>query len=143
MIKCECVPGSRYLHGNDALIAEGLLDSTLGDAGNLIGLADPIDFGFAQLEDGIDDRSHRHLPRIEFFPLAAHRDQHQQRKPAGARKRQHVDAIAEAARLHQQRGALSAEPGAGSERNPFFFGCENDVVDVHIGAAAVDQARMT
>ena len=94
------------------------------------GVRHAIDFRLAQLEHRIDDRAHRHLPGIELLPLAAHGDQHQQRKAAGPCKRQHVDAIAEPARLHQQRGALAAEPGAGGQRHALLLGGEHDVADV-------------
>ena len=38
-----------------------------------------VDEDIAQLEGGLGLRPHRHLPRIEFPPLAAHRHQHRQR----------------------------------------------------------------
>ena len=106
------------------------------------GIVHAINFRLAQFEHRIDDRSHRHLPGIELLPLAAHRDEHQQRKTAGPRQREHVDAIAEAARLHQQRGALAAEPGARGQRDALLFRGEHDVTDFIVGAASVDQARM-
>src|SRR5262249_36633173 len=87
----------RQDYGSDALIAESLLDGAFSSAGNFAGNTHAVNFRFAQLEHRIDDRSHRHLPRIELLPLAAHRDKHEQRKPTGARQRKHVDAIAEPA----------------------------------------------
>src|SRR5665811_1522254 len=73
----------RQQHGGDALVAEHVLHGALGRAFDLVCVAHAIDFRLAQLEHRIDDRSHRHLPGIELLPLAAHGDQHQQRKPAG------------------------------------------------------------
>src|SRR6185312_13977598 len=59
-----------------------------------------------------------------------------------AREREHVDAIAGAARLHQQHGAFAAEPGARGERHAFFFGREHDIANFGVGAAALDEPRM-
>ena len=56
---------------------------------------------------------HRDLPRIELGPFAAHRHQRQERQAAACGQREHVHAIADAARLHQQHRAVAAEPGAG------------------------------
>ena len=51
-------------------------------------------------------------------------------------QRQHVDAVADAARLHQQRGALAAEPGAGDQRDAFLLGGQHDVGDGRVGLHA-------
>ena len=71
-------------------------------------------------------RSHRHLPGIELAPFAAHRHQRQERKAEDLRQRQHVDAIADAARLHQQHAALAAGPGAGEQRHALFLRRQRD-----------------
>ena len=41
-------------------------------------------------------------------------------------QRQHVDAVADAADLHQQHAALAAEPGAGGERDALLLGRQHD-----------------
>ena len=46
------------------------------------------------------------------------------------------------ARLHQQRGALAAEPGAGGKRHALLLGGEHHVADCRVGAAALDQPGM-
>ena len=82
-----------------------------------VGLAQALGQHAGDLERGLGALAHRQLPGIELAPFAAHRHQHQQRQAAGLVQRQHVDAVADAARLHQQRAALAAEPGAGEQRD--------------------------
>ena len=62
-----------------------------------------------------------------------------QRKAAIAQQRKHVDTVADAARLHQQRRALAAKRGAGDQPDPFLLGRQHDVGDVGIVAAQRDQ----
>src|SRR5262249_40428185 len=53
-----------------------------------------------------------------------------------------VDAIAEPARLHQQRSTFTAKPGACRKRDALLLRCERDIVDFVIATAALDQARV-
>ena len=84
------------------------------------------------------DLSHWHLPRIHLAPLPAHGDEHDQRKRADFGEGKRVDAIADAAALHQQHAALAAEPGAGKNANSLFLGREHRRVDVRL-MAKLDQ----
>src|SRR3984885_3845770 len=87
-------------------------------------------------------RSHRHLPGIEFAPFAAHRHQRQERQAEDLGQRQHVDAIADAARLHQQHTALAAGPGAGQQRHALFFGGQRHRAHRRRAQHPFDQLRM-
>ena len=85
----------------------------------------PLD---AQADDahGLEHRlrrlAHGKLPRISLAEIAAHAHQRQERKAAALDQRQHVDAIADPARLHQQHAARAAEIGAGDQRDAFLLG---------------------
>ncbi len=103
---------------------------------------DPVNQHVHQFERRLGLAPHRHLPRVELGPLAAHRHQHRQREPAGFRQGQHVDAIADPARLHQQRGALTAKPGAGGEADPLLLAGQPNRADLRIGPAQFDQPRV-
>ena len=52
---------------------------------------------------------------------------------------QHVDAVADAARLHQQDAARAAEIGAGQQRHAFLLGGQGDRMHAGVGERAVDQ----
>ena len=82
---------------------------------------------------------HRHLPRIELAPIAAHRHQHQERQLTGLHQGQHVDAIADAAALDQEHAFLAAEPGAGEERDPLLLGGQRHDPLLGIGFAEPNQ----
>src|SRR6266851_1527317 len=112
-----------------------LLDR-LADACRLI---DRIDerTGEAQRLAGV--LSHRYLPRVELAPLTAHRHEREQRETALCDQRQHVDAVADAAALHEEGAALPTEPGAGEERDAFLLGGEADGADDIVFAAEIDQ----
>jgi len=71
-----------------------------------------------KFEHALGARPHRHLPGIEFAPFAAHRHQRQEWKTEDLGQRQHVHAIADPARLHQQDAALAAGPGAANSATP-------------------------
>ena len=88
------------------------------------------------------DLTHRYLPRIGFAPLATHGNDHQQRESAHPRERERVDAVADAAALHQQDTALAAEPGAGQNSDAFLFGGEYGRLHLIGGVAQLDQPRM-
>jgi len=59
--------------------------------------------------------AHRHLPGIELARLAAHRHDDRQRETAGLEEPQHVDRVADAARLHEEH-ALSPPSQAPAAR---------------------------
>ena len=86
--------------------------------------------------------AHRQLPRVEFAPFAAHRHQHQQRKAALTDGAQHVDAVAHAGGLHQQRAAIAAQPRAREHGHTFFLGGEGNCTHRFIGVAVFDQGRV-
>jgi hypothetical protein len=86
---------------------------------------------------------HRDLPRIELRPFAAHRHQGEERNPAARRERQHIHAVADAARLHQQHRAVASEPGARAERDPFFFGGQDGGLHRGIAVRQLDELRVT
>jgi len=65
-----------------------------------------------------------------------------QPKPQLRKQRKHIDAIADAARLHQQRRALAAERGAGDEADAFLLGGQHHVGDGVIGLTQLDQPAM-
>jgi len=65
-----------------------------------------------------------------------------QGKTAIAQQRKHIDAIADAARLHQERGALPAKRGAGDQPDAFFFRGQHHVDDLRILLAQRDQPAM-
>jgi len=72
--------------------------------------------------------------------LAAHGDQHEQRKAAFAHHAEHVDAVADAARLHEQRAARAAQPRAGGKPDALLLGAEHDRLERAVGEAQLDQA---
>jgi hypothetical protein len=45
--------------------------------------------------------------------------------------------------LHEQCGTLAAKPGARGQRDALFLRGQHDVADLTIGAATLDQARVT
>ena len=57
-------------------------------------------------------------------------------------KREHIDAIANAGRLHQQHPLRTPKPGALQQRNAFFFGGQRHHLHFIIGQAAADQPGM-
>ena len=63
-------------------------------------------------------------------------------KAADPGQRQHVDAVADPARLHQQDRAPAAEMRPGGERDAFLLGGQHDRFDVRIGGtSAAGRAR--
>src|SRR5688500_742567 len=52
------------------------------DFADLLRHIDPLDDAAGVLEDFLRAAPHRELPRVEFAPLATHRDEHEQRKAA-------------------------------------------------------------
>jgi hypothetical protein len=61
------------------------------------------------------------------------------RKPAALDQRQHIDAIAGAAALHQQDTAGPAEVGTGEHRHPLLLSGQRHGMDLRIGERSVDQ----
>jgi hypothetical protein len=92
-----------------------------------------------QLEGRAGRPGHRHLPGIELRPFAAHGHQHQQRKSAVGGQAQHVDAVADAARLHQEGTLGPAQPSSGQNGDPFLLGGQRDGPDRRIVPAKLDQ----
>ena len=83
---------------------------------NVFGAIGALDDDPGMLEHRLGALAHRHLPGIELAPFAAHGHDISSGKRHSCGTRQHVDAVADAGRLHQQRAALAAEPAAGSMR---------------------------
>jgi hypothetical protein len=67
--------------------------------GDILRVVGAIHVDAGRLEHLLRRLPHRDLPRIELAPLAAHRDQHHEGHTAFVLQRQHVDAVAHAARL--------------------------------------------
>ena len=78
-----------------------------------LGLIEPFHDRAGKLQDLRHVLAHGQLPGIELAPLAPHGDKRQKGQAAGTIEREHVDAIADPAALHQEHAALAAEPGAG------------------------------
>ncbi len=79
------------------------------------------------------------LPRVALAEVAAHADQRQERKAPAAGQRQHVDAVADAAALHEKDAARAAEIGPGQQRHALLLGGQRHRVHVRVGERAVDQ----
>jgi len=107
-----------------------------------VGRFDPVGEKPAEPQHILGHGAHGHLPRIEFAELTAHRDEHDAAEAAIAQQRKHVDAIADAARLHEQRRPLAAERGAGNESDALFLGGQHDVGDLRIVTAQRDKPAM-
>ena len=75
------------------------------------------------------------------FP--AHGNERQQGEFSALHERQKIDAVADAAALHQQDGAGAAQIGACRQRDAFFFRRERDGVHIAVGNAQVDQNDMS
>jgi hypothetical protein len=74
------------------------------------------------------------------FPSPNRRDADEgQNGNAALDQGQHVDAIAGAARLHQQDAARAAKIGAGQQRDTLFFRGQRDGLRTGVGERAVDQ----
>jgi hypothetical protein len=61
------------------------------------------------------------------------------RKPAALDQRQHIDAIAGAAALHQEDSAGAAEVGAGEHRHALLLAGQRHGMDLRVGQGSVDQ----
>src|SRR5260221_948692 len=126
--------GDAAFEGEPRRLLHGLADARR--------LVDGIDQGPRQAQRLAAVLPHRHLPRVELAPLAAHGHDREQREAALADERQHVDAVADAAALHEQDAALSAEPGAGQQRHALLLGGEPDRPDCILGTAKIDEPGM-
>ena len=76
------------------------------------------------------------------FPLAevaAHADEHQERKLPAAHQGEEIDAVSDTARLHEQHSSPCAEVRAREQADPFFLGGEGDGVDVRVRKRPVDE----
>jgi hypothetical protein len=80
-----------------------------------------VDIHTCRFEGLLRGFAHGNLPGIEFAPLSAHGNQHHDRHAAFVLQREHVDAVAHAARLQQQYAPLAANPRAAHHGHPFFF----------------------
>src|SRR6266851_2627247 len=129
----------RDQHGDRDAALEGEPRRLLGRLADACRLVDRVDEGSRQAQRFVAVLPHRHLPRVELAPLPAHGDDREQRKAALRDQRQHVDAVADAAALHEEDAALPTEPGAGEERDAFLLGGEADRTDDVVFAAEIDQ----
>src|SRR5690348_1910969 len=84
--------------------------------------------------------AHRHLPAVELALLAAHGDEDGEREAAYLHHAEHVDDVADAARLHEEHALLAAEPRARDEPDAFLFGAERNRAHVPVFLAELDQA---
>src|SRR5690606_9703013 len=89
------------------------------DIDHLLRQGSAIDDDARRFQDVGSGLSHGQLPRVELPPLAAHRDEHQQREAARTDQSERVHDVADAARLHERNGFLAAEPGAGAHPDGF------------------------
>jgi hypothetical protein len=71
--------------------------------------------------------------------IAAHAHEREEGESRALDQRQHVDAVADPARLHQQNRTRAAEIGAGAERHALLLGRERDRMHRRIGERTVDQ----
>src|SRR5262249_10163341 len=69
-------------------------------------------------------------------------DDHQQRESDHPRQRQRVDAVSDAAALHQQDTALAAKPGARQNADALLFGGEHSRLYLIGRVAQLDQPRV-
>jgi hypothetical protein len=129
-------------HRRRHLAVEGDRAGGLHGRGRARGIVEAMDDGAGNLQRHGDPLAHVELPRIELAPFAAHGHQHQQGQAAFLGQREHVDAVADPAALHQQHTALATEPGAGQQRHAFLLGAERHAGHPVMGGAAVDQAGM-
>ncbi|MNL30150.1 hypothetical protein D3C87_1518700 [compost metagenome] len=96
-----------------------------------------------QFQRSLRGLAHRALPGIELGVLTTHRHQGEKGEVRRLEQREHVHAVAHAAALHQQHGALPAEPGTADERHPLLFRGEHDILDIGIGDGAAYHVRVT
>ena len=92
-----------------------------------------------RLQHGLGRLAHWVLPRVSLAEIAAHADEGQERKSAAAGEREHVDAVADTAALHQEDAARAAEIGAGQQRHALLLCGQGDGVDAGVGQRPVDQ----
>jgi hypothetical protein len=78
------------------------------------------------------------LPRVELGQFAAHGHDGEERKAAIGEQTEHVDAIAHAARLHQQGRPVAAEPGPRHRRHAFFLGGQGIGDDLRVLQGTAD-----
>src|SRR3954467_14945639 len=102
--------GQRRARGRDHVLR--LLDAHADDAHGL--------------QHRLGRLAHGKLPWIALAEIAAHADQREERKAPALDQREHVDAVADAARLHQQHGPRAAEIGAGAPRLPLRWSMESN-----------------
>ncbi|MNH18179.1 hypothetical protein D3C79_778770 [compost metagenome] len=86
--------------------------------------------------------AHRVLPGVELGPVATHGHHHQQREAGAVLQGKGIDAVADAARLHQQGAAFAAQPGAGQVADAFFFGGEHNGLDIGVSVGHADGRRV-
>jgi hypothetical protein len=86
---------------------------------------------------------HGVLPRIARAEIASHADEGQEREAASLDQREHVEAIADAADVHQEHAARAAKVRARQQRDPLLLCGEGDGVDTWIGQRAIDQNAVT
>ncbi len=96
-----------------------------------------------QFEHGLRGGAHRHLPVIELAPFAAHGHDGEERQAEQRYQREHVDAVADAAGLHQERTALPAGPGARDQGHALLFRRQRNAAHGVGGEHALDQPGMS
>src|SRR5262249_12409535 len=133
----------RQQHGDGAARMKGLINRAGDDVADAVGSLGAEDVKTHELEDSSGPLAHGNLPGIELGELAAHGDEEHERDAAVFRQREQVDAIADTARLHEERAAGAAEPEAGSKPNALLFAGQNGGCDVGVGGAEVYQARVS
>src|SRR5262249_54742247 len=93
--------------------------------------------GVQQLRDG---PAGRHLARVELREAAPWRNQDQERDAVRHRQATEcVDAVPEAAALHQQRAARAPEIRAAEDADALLLPGELEYLDLGIGLAGADQ----
>jgi hypothetical protein len=91
------------------------------------------------IENRLDRLPHRHLPGIPFPEISPHADQDQHRELAVFHQREHIDAIAHTAGLHEHYPARPAEMGPRQHGDPFLLSRQRHGMDFRIFERAVDQ----
>src|SRR5262249_29829831 len=83
--------------------------------------------------------THPDLPRIRFAPLTAHGYDHEQWQTTYFHERESINAIADAAALHEKDAALSAQPSACQNADTFLLCCKYRRLHPISGLAQLDE----
>jgi hypothetical protein len=117
---------------------EGVVEGRVDGGTHLGAMVDPAHRDAHQLHDARRGAAHGHLPRVELGQLAAHGHDGEEGKAAIGEQTEHVDAVADPARLHQQGRPVTAEPGPGHRRHAFFLGGQGIGDDLRVLQGAAD-----